>query len=121
MSMTTTTPQKLIRRTDPTPTPGEEQAGLWGYRLGQALVLTLFLSVVAVALAVGLGWTTWDRIEALAPILHRVAASVWGLSLLGLILTVIALSEYGPKRRSLIALLLHALLAIGPVIAMLLT
>lgn len=101
----------------PTPAEREPIAGRLAYRLAQLLVLGLLVTVVPFALAVGLGWLPQEHVVPLTPILRKVAAVTWGLSLVGLALSVGGLSEFGSKRRTLIALAVHALLAFGPLLA----
>jgi hypothetical protein len=95
----------------------EPTAGLWSYRLARVLALALLILVVPAALAVGLRWLSWERAQALAPLLGQLAITFWVLSLFGVVLGVIGLSQFGGKARTLRGLALHLLFSVGPIVA----
>jgi hypothetical protein len=117
----------------PTQTPGtlprgrpqwteetEPLAGLWSYRLGLVLAVTVLVLIVPATLAIGLRWLSWEQAQTLAPLWNRLAVAFWVVSLFGLALSFIGLSQFGGKTRTLRGLILHLLFSVGPIFAALL-
>lgn len=117
MTPTPTRPVPAPRTARPLPEPAEPFAGVWGYRLAVCQAAALLVVLVPATLALGLRWLTWEQAQTFAPLLQRLALAAWVTSLLGLILGVLGLSQFGGKTRTLRGLALHLLVTVGPLCA----